>query len=135
LTPAVRADDVIQPPADKAPVDLKDPQSLGQMYQIKVHDASQPQEAYVQANKAVEKFVALRKGYNTQGRDIGTVPPQILAGMEAVAEVTGKLKADPNCRDPKALTQAENKLRAQGFSNLGDFMNKLGGQFEAFKNM
>jgi hypothetical protein len=105
------------------------------MYQIKVHDASQPQEAYVQANKAVEKFVALRKGYNTQGRDIGTVPPQILAGMEAVAEVTGKLKADPNCRDPKALTQAENKLRSQGFSNLGDFMNKLGGQFEAFKNM
>ena len=78
---------------------------------------------------------AVRKGYNLQGRDIGTVPPQIVAGMEAVAEVTGKLKADPNCRDPKALVEAENKLRAQGFSNLGDFMNKLGSQFEAFKNM
>jgi hypothetical protein len=135
LTPAVCADDVIQSPADPARVNLEDPQSLGQMYQFKVDHAHQPQEAYVQANKAVEKFVALRKGYNTQGRDIGTVPPQILAGMEAVAEVTSKLKADPNCRDPKALTEAENKLRAQGFSNLSDFMNKLGGQFEAFKNM
>jgi Flp pilus assembly protein TadD len=135
LTPAVGADEVIPPPADPARVNLEDPQSLGQMYQLKVHDAAQPQEAYVQANKAVEKLVALRKGYNLQGRDIGTVPPQIVAGMEAVAEVTGKLKADPNCRDPKALVEAENKLRAQGFSNLGDFMNKLGGQFEAFKNM
>ena len=56
------------------------------------------------------------------------------AGKMAEAEVTGTLKADPNCRDPKALTEAENKLRAQGFSNLGDFMNKLGSQFEAFKN-
>jgi hypothetical protein len=46
-----------------------------------------------------------------------------------------KLKADPNRRDPKAVADAEKTLRAQGFSNLGDFMNKLSGQFEAFKNM
>jgi hypothetical protein len=52
-----------------------------------------------------------------------------------VIAVTEKLAADPNRRDPKAVTDAQKALRANGFSGLGDFMNKLGGQFEAFKNM
>ena len=135
LTPAIGVDDVTPPPANSLRVSLEDPQSLGQMYQIKVHDASQPQEAFVQADKAVQTLICLRKSYNVQGRDIGTVPPQILAGMAAVTEVTQRLRNDPNRRDPKAVADAEKALRSQGFSSLGDFMNKLGGQFEAFKNM
>ena len=55
--------------------------------------------------------------------------------MKAVAEATAKLKADPNCRDPKAVADAEKALRANGFSDIGAFMDKLGGQFESFKNL
>ena len=138
LTPAVGVDDVVPPASSGANplrVSLEDPQSLGQMYQIKVHDASQPQEAFVQANKAVQQLICLRKSYNVQGRDIGTISGPMQAAMEAVTAVTEKLAADPNRRDPKAVTDAQKALRANGFSGLGDFMNKLGGQFEAFKNM
>ena len=126
---------VAKPTPDDKGIDLKDPQGLGLMYQVKVQDARQPQEAFVQANKAVETLVALRKEYNLQGRDIGTLAPSVEAGMKAVAEVTAKLKADPNCRDPKAVADAEKTLRANGFPSIGAFMDKLGGQFEAFKNM
>ncbi len=131
--------DVIPSAADSGSkpvrVDLEDPQSLGQMYEVKVHDARLAQEAFVQANKAVQTLICLRKSYNVQGREIGTVSPEVLAGMQAVTEVTEKLAADPNRRDPKAVADAVKTLRANGFPSLGDFMNKLGGQFESFKNM
>jgi len=135
----VGVDDAVPPAADSGNkpvrVDLEDPQSLGQMYQVKVHDARIAQEAFVQANKAVQTLICLRKSYNVQGREIGTVSPEVLAGMQAVTEVTEKLAADPNRRDPQAVADAMRTLRANGFRSLGDFMNKLGGQFEAFKNM
>ena len=116
-------------------VSLKDPLALGQMYQMKVGDAHHPHEAFVQANKAVTELIALRKSYNIQGRKIGTVPENVLKGMEAVATVNEKLKKDPNRRDPAAIAEAEKTLRDNGFQDLRDFMNKMSGQFESFKNM
>ncbi|MDO8542929.1 MAG: hypothetical protein Q7S40_21000 [Opitutaceae bacterium] len=119
----------------KAGVNIQDPQSLGHMYQVKVGDAHHSHEKFVQANKAVNALKDLRKSYNVQGRNIGTVSDRILAGMEAVTKVNEKLKADPNRRDPKAVAEAEQTLRANGFQGLDDFMNKLSSQFESFKNM
>jgi hypothetical protein len=126
---------VAKPTPDDKETDLKDPQGLGLMYWVKVHDARQPQEAFIQANKAVETLVALRKAYDDRGGKIGTLAPNVEEAMKAVAEVTAKLKADPNCRDIKAVTDAQNTLRQNGFPNLESFMDKLGGQFESFKNM
>jgi hypothetical protein len=126
---------VAKPDSDNTKIDLADPQGLGLMYQAKVLDARQPQEAFVQANKAVETLVALRKAYEVKGSDTGTLAPNVEAGMKAVAEVVAKLKADPNCRDPKAVADAQNTLRQNGFPNIDAFMDKLKGQFESFKNM
>ncbi len=126
---------VAKPDPDNTKIDLADPQGLGLMYQDKVLHAQQPQEAFVQANKAVETLVALRKAYKLKDRPIGNLAPNVEAGMKAVAEVVAKLKADPNCRDPKAVAEAQNTLRKNGFPNIGAFMDKLGGQFESFKNM
>ncbi len=116
-------------------VDIEDPQGLGLMYQTKVSDAQHPHEAFVQANKAVDALTALRKSYNVQGRDIGQVPEKILAGMQAVATVNEQLKADPNRRDPAAIAEANQTLRANGFNDLNDFIKKMGGQFESLKTM
>ena len=116
-------------------VDIADPASLGQMYVVKVGDAKQPHEALVQANKAVNALTALRTAYNVQGRDIGELPEKIRAGMEAVARVNDQLKADPNRRDPVAIAEANRTLQDNGFRDLGDFMDKMSGQFESLKNM
>jgi hypothetical protein len=116
-------------------VDIADPASLGQMYVVKVGDAKQPHEALVQANKAVNALTALRTAYNVQGRDIGVLPDKMLAGMEAVAKVNEQLKADPNRRDPVAIAEANRTLQDNGFRDLGDFMDKMSGQFESLKNM
>jgi hypothetical protein len=114
---------------------LEDPQALGHMYEMKVGDARQTPEKYVQANKAVEAFVAVRKSYNVQGRQIGVVSDKVLAGMDAVAKVARQLKADPNCRDPIAVAEGEKTLRDLGFQDMKDFMNKLSSQFESLKTM
>lgn len=116
-------------------VDLGDPQSLGRMYQVKVADARFPHEAFVQANKAVGALRDLRFRYENRGRNVGQVPERMRVGMEIVEKVVARLKADPNCRDPEAIAEGEKQLRAQGFPNLGDFMNKLGSQIESFKFM
>lgn len=116
-------------------LELADPQSLGRMYQLKVADARFPHEAFVQANKGVGALRALRENYDNQGRNIGQLPARMSNGMEIVEKVVARLKADPNCRDPEAIAEGEKQLRAQGFSNLEDFMNKLGSQMESFKFM
>lgn len=116
-------------------VDIQDPQSLGQMYQVKVSDAKHPHEAFVQANKAVNALTALRNAYGAQGRKTGQLPVRVLAGMQAVAKVNEQLKADPNRRDPVAIAEAETTLKANGFNDLTDFMNKMSGQFESLKTM
>ncbi len=114
---------------------LKDPQALGHMYQMKVSDAKFKPEAFVQAQKAVKELDSIRKGYTEQKLNVGNLPPSVQNGMNAVIEVNKKLLADPNRRDPKAIADAEQTLRANGFQSLGDFMNKLGGQFEALKTV
>jgi len=119
----------------QAGVDIDDPFSLGKMYEVKVADAHHPAEGFVQASKAVEAFIAIRKTYNIQGRDIGVVPNSILEGIKAVEKVNGRLKGDPNRRDPAAIAEAERTLRQNGFSDLQDFMHKLGAQFESLKFM
>ena len=110
---------VAKPTPDNKETDLKDPQGLGLMYQAKVLAARQPQEAFVQANKAVETLVALRKVYGDRGDKIGILAPNVEEGMKAVADVVAKLKADPNCRDPKAVSDAQNTLRQNGFPQSG----------------
>jgi len=119
----------------QAGVDIDDPFSLGKMYEVKVSDAHHPAEGFVQANKAVEAFIAIRKTYNVQGRNIGVVPDSLLEGIKAVDKVNGRLKGDPNRRDPAAIAEAERTLRQNGFSSLEDFMHKLGAQFESLKLM
>jgi tetratricopeptide (TPR) repeat protein len=114
-------------------VSLKDPLALGQMYQMKVADARFKHEAFVQAQKAVKELDAVMTGYQKQKRNVGVLPPSIVEGMNAVLTVNKKLAADPNRRDPVAIAEAEKTLRANGFSDLNDFMNKLGGQFESLK--
>jgi ABC-type phosphate transport system substrate-binding protein len=57
------------------------------------------------------------------------------AGMDAVIRVNERLKADLNRRDPAAIAEAERTLRAQGFSSLSDFMDKMSSQFESLKTM
>ena len=116
-------------------VSLKDPAALGQMYQMKVADARFKHEAFVQAQKAVKDLDAVRQGYMEQARKVGKLPESVRQGMEAVLEANRKLAADPNRRDPAAIAEAEKALRANGFSSLNDFMNKLGGQFESLKTM
>ncbi len=116
-------------------LDVTDPQALGQMYVVKVADAKFRHEALVQANKAVTALIDLRKSYNVQGREIGKMPEKMLNGMVAVSNACAKLKADPNCRDPVAIAKAERILRENGFSSLGDFMQKMSGQFESLKFM
>jgi ATP-dependent exoDNAse (exonuclease V) beta subunit len=114
---------------------LKDPQALGQMYQLKVADAKFKPEAFVQAQKAVKELDAIREGYAKQNLKVGNLPPAVQNGMNAVIEVNQRLAADPNRRDPKAVSDAEKTLHDYGFQSLGDFMNKLSGQFEALKNV
>ena len=114
---------------------LKDPQALGQMYQMKVGDAKFKHEAFVQAQKAVKELDAIRKGYSEQNLKVGNLPPSMQRGMNTVIEVNKKLAADPNRRDPKAIADAEKTLRENGFQGLGDFMNKLSSQFESLKNV
>jgi hypothetical protein len=122
---------VVRVRAGQPGVNLRDPQGLGQMYQEKVAAARFRHEAFVQARKAVVDLEAIRSGYGE--RAPGNLPPSIVRGMEVIVDVNKSLAADPNRRDPKAITEAEKKLRENGFSSLGDFMNKLASQFEALK--
>ncbi len=114
---------------------LEDAQALGGMFEVKVGDAHFEHEAFVQANKAVDVFVDLRKAYNLEGRNTGQVPDKVLKGIEIVRQANGKLREDPNRRDPAALAAANKELQRLGYADLGDFMRKLGGQFESLKTM
>jgi tetratricopeptide (TPR) repeat protein len=126
---------IVRMKAGQPGVTLKDPQSLGQMYQMKVKDAKFKHEAFVQAQKAVKELDTVRKGYETQNLNVGRIPPSVRNGMEAVIEVNQKLAADPNRRDPKAIAEAEKVLQKNGFTDLNDFMNKLSSQYEALKTV
>jgi tetratricopeptide (TPR) repeat protein len=117
----------------QAGVSLKDPQALGRMYQVKVADAKFKHEAFVQAQKAVNELSALRQGYEAQQRDVGNLPAPLAEAMKVVIKANQALAADPNRRNPKALAAAEKTLQEHGFQSLGDFMDKLGGQFESLK--
>lgn len=125
--------DSVRVKSGQAGARLKDPQALGHMYQMKVGDARFKHEKFVQAQKAVRELVAIREG-SYKGRKIGSIPEKVQNGMKAVVEVNEKLAADPNRRDPKAIAEAEKTLRANGFNDLDDFMNKLSSQFEALKS-
>jgi len=122
---------IVRVKAGQPGVSLRDPQALGQMYQMKVADAHFDHEKYVQAQKAVVELDAIRKGYGE--RAPGRLPPSIEKGMQAVVDANTGLAADPNRRNPKALAAANKALREHGFQNLDDFMNKLSSQFEALK--
>lgn len=124
--------DIVRVKSGQAGASLKDPQALGHMYQMKVGDARFNHEKYVQAQKAVKELDAIRSAY--KDRAIGTLPESVRKGMDAVREVNQKLDQDPNRRDPKAIAEAEKALRANGFQDLNDFMNKLSSQFEFLKN-
>ena len=124
--------DIVRVKSGQAGATLKDPQALGHMYQMKVGDARFNHEKFVQAQKAVKELDAIRNAY--KDRAIGSLPESVRKGMEAVREVNKKLEKDPNRRDPKAIAEAEKTLRANGFQDLNDFMNKLSSQFESLKN-
>lgn len=126
---------VLRVKAGQAGASLKDPQALGQMYRIKVADARFPHEAFVQAQKAVKELDAIMDGYLKQGRKVDVLPPKIIEGMATILRVNQQLAADPNRRNPAAVKEAAKALKASGFSSLDDFMNKLGAQFEALKNV
>ncbi|MBN1569379.1 MAG: tetratricopeptide repeat protein [Acidobacteria bacterium] len=126
---------IVRVKSGQAGVSLDDPAGLGMMYQQKVADAHHKHEAFVQAQKAVVELEAVRQGYAKQDRAIGKLPESMQRGMAAVVEVNRQLKKDPNRRDPKAIAEAERALKANGFADLTDFMNKLSGQFESLKTM
>jgi hypothetical protein len=106
---------------------LIDPEGLGRTYETKVaesYHAGNRGDAFAQAGKAVKTLDAVRKGYADQHYGVKEPPPKIKAGTEAIRQV-----------EDGTLTpaEAEAKLKKMGYSDLPDFMEKISGQFGAFK--
>ncbi len=111
---------------------LKDAQGEGLMYQEKVRDAlgsEQPVEAFAQAKKGVTAYKDIREGLQSQRLDPGTVRPGMQKTMSAINRY-GDAAAQGNAEAINKITAA---MRENGYKNLNDFMDKLGGHFESLK--
>jgi hypothetical protein len=106
---------------------LLDPDGVGRTYETKVaeaYHADHPADAYAQANKAVHSLEGVREGYAKQHYGVKELPPKVQAGMDAIKQV-----ADGTMTP----AQAEAKLKEMKYADLPDFMEKISGQFGAFK--
>lgn len=109
---------------------LNDPDGLGSMFEEKVdvyvRNGNAP-EALAQAKKAVETLDKVREGYS-KNYDIGNLPTRLKNAMDIVSESKSDLSATP-----EYMKNIDNKLKEQGFRDIGDFMDKLSGQFASLK--
>ena len=111
---------------------LKDAQGEGLMYQDKVRDAvgsEQPVEGFAQAKKAVTTYDEVRTGLESQRLDVGKIKPHMRETMDIVnqnADAAAKGNTD-------AANRINMALKKNGFKNLNDFADKLGGHIESLK--
>ncbi len=111
---------------------LQDAQGEGLMYVDKVRDAAaseQSVESFAQARKAVETYDGLRDGYAAQNLNTGTVKPGMRETMDVI-----RLNADAAAQgNPDAINRINNTLTKNGFRNMNDFADKIGGHIESLK--
>ena len=111
---------------------LKDAQGEALMYVDKVRDAARsenPCEAYAQARKAVDTYGDIRKGCEIRGMDPGKIKP----GMEDVMDSIRR-NADAAAQgNPQAAGRIQEALQRNGFRDINDFADKIGGHIESTK--
>ncbi|MDO8399123.1 MAG: hypothetical protein Q7T45_15020 [Bradyrhizobium sp.] len=118
-------------PVPSQPVKLADPQGLAQQFHEKVTGnlrRGDPFEAIAQAQKGVDTLDSVRKAYGAQNIPAGEVPGNLRQAMDIVK--SSNLPVHP---DAAVLHTLEGKLERLGFSDLGDFSQKLSSQFEGLK--
>jgi hypothetical protein len=106
---------------------LIDPEGLGKTYETKVaeaYHAGNKGDAFAQAGKAVKTLEGVRDGYAEQHYGVKELPPKVKAGIDAIKEV------EAGTMTP---AQAEAKIKEMKLGSLPDFMEKISGQFGAFK--
>lgn len=130
---AHNADDIaagkVAPPAQ--PIKLADPQGLAQQFHEKVTGnlrRGDPFEAIAQAQKGVDTLDTVRTAYGAQNIPTGELPGNLRQAMDLVKD--SNLPMNP---DAAALHALEGKLEGLGFSDIGDFSQKLSSQFEGLK--
>lgn len=107
---------------------LLDPDGLGKTYETKVAESyyqGNVLDAYRQADKSLHTLECCREGYAMQGYGIKELPPKVQAGMDAIKDVqSGRLTPE----------QADARMRELDYTGgLPDFMERISGQFAAFK--
>lgn len=111
---------------------LQDAQGEGLMYVDKVRDAAaseQSVESFAQAKKAVETYDGLRNGYAAQNLETGTIKPGMRETMDVI-----KQNADAAAQgNPDAISRINDTLNKNGFKNMNDFADKIGGHIESLK--
>ena len=111
---------------------LQDAQGEGLMYVDKVRDAAaseQSVESFAQARKAVETYDGLRDGYASQNLETGTIKPGMRETMDVIKN-NGDAAAQGN---PEAIKTINDTLAKNGFRNMNDFADKIGGHIESLK--
>lgn len=111
---------------------LQDAQGEGLMYVDKVRDAAaseQSVESFAQARKAVETYDGLRDGYASQNLETGTIKPGMRETMDVIKN-HGDAAAQGN---PAAIKTINDTLAKNGFRNMNDFADKIGGHIESLK--
>ena len=102
------------------------------MYQDKIRDAAsseQPVESFAQAKKAVETYDGLRDGYEAQNLYAGKVKPQMRETMDVIRQ-----NADAAAQgDSAAIGRINETLNRNGFKDMNDFADKIGGHLESLK--
>ena len=109
---------------------LNDPEGLGSMFEEKVDvyiRGGNAPEALAQAKKAVETLDKVRDGYSDK-YDIGKLPTKLKTAMDMISESKSDLSATP-----EYMKNIDAQLKEQGFKDIGDFMDKLSGQFASLK--
>lgn len=118
-------------PVPSQPVKLADPQGLAQQFHEKVTGnlrRGDPFEAIAQAQKGVDTLDTVRQAYGAQNIPAGELPGNLRQAMDLVK--SSNLPAHP---DAAVLHTLEGRLERLGFSDIGDFSQKISSQFEGLK--
>ena len=118
-------------PPPSQPITLADPQGLAQQFHEKVTGnlrRGDPFEAIAQAQKGVDTLDTVRKAYGAQNIPAGELPGNLRQAMDLVKG--SNLPVHP---DAAVLHTLEGKLERLGFTDIGDFSEKLSSQFEGLK--
>ncbi|MDO9299301.1 hypothetical protein, partial [Bradyrhizobium sp.] len=119
----------VAPPSQ--PIKLADPQGLAQQFHEKVTGnlrRGDPFEAIAQAQKGVDTLDSVRKAYGAQNIPAGALPGNLRQAMDLVK--SSNLPVHP---DAAVLHTLEGRLERLGFTDIGDFSEKLSSQFEGLK--